>query len=227
MAWVRENALAFGGDPQNITLGGHSAGARNVLTGLISPLAGGLFQKLLIVSGGRTLCELNTAEDFALGIVGKLLVKDRVSATEKAARRYLALTPSGQIAAYLRGKRAEDYLEFLGDVEIRMADFPHLFKDGQVIPSDGFDLLRKGEYCRVPVILGSDATEYAVYNVLDSYWGNSVLDLSIVNDAEKKKLYLKTLDYGSRLFACLNADSTAEILTADSKQPPVYVYRFG
>lgn len=227
LSWVKDNALSFGGDPQNITLGGHSAGARNVLTALISPPARGLFQKLLIISGGRTLCEPQEAEDFALGIIGKLLVKDKVSATEEGARRYLALTSPKKIAAYLREKRAEDYLEFLGNVEIRMADFPHLFKDGQVIPADGFDLLGRGEYCRVPVILGCDATEYAIYNVLDAYWENSVLDLGIVNEVEKKKLYLQTLDYGSRLFACLNADSTADLLTDDWKQPPVYVYRLG
>jgi para-nitrobenzyl esterase len=51
LQWVRENIAAFGGDAQNITLFGESAGARSVLSLLTSPLAKGLFHKAIIQSG--------------------------------------------------------------------------------------------------------------------------------------------------------------------------------
>ncbi|MCE9982046.1 carboxylesterase/lipase family protein [Leclercia adecarboxylata] len=51
LAWVRDNIAQFGGDPQNITLFGESAGARSVLSLLASPLAKGLFHKAIIQSG--------------------------------------------------------------------------------------------------------------------------------------------------------------------------------
>ena len=49
--WARENIAQFGGDPENITIGGQSAGGGSVCAQLTSPLTGGLFQKAVIMSG--------------------------------------------------------------------------------------------------------------------------------------------------------------------------------
>jgi para-nitrobenzyl esterase len=46
LEWVRDNIAAFGGDPDNVTLGGFSAGAGNALTLAASPLAHGLFHRV-------------------------------------------------------------------------------------------------------------------------------------------------------------------------------------
>ncbi len=52
LAWVKANAAAFGGDPENVTLFGESAGATMVANLLTSPQAKGLFQKAIIESTG-------------------------------------------------------------------------------------------------------------------------------------------------------------------------------
>ena len=49
--WARENIAAFGGDPDNITIGGQSAGGGSVCAQLTSPLTEGLFRKAVIMSG--------------------------------------------------------------------------------------------------------------------------------------------------------------------------------
>ena len=49
--WAKENIAAFGGDPDNITIGGQSAGGGSVCAQLTSPLTEGLFQKAVIMSG--------------------------------------------------------------------------------------------------------------------------------------------------------------------------------
>lgn len=51
LQWVRDNIAAFGGDPQNITIAGESAGGCAVFNLLASPAAKGLFQKAIIQSG--------------------------------------------------------------------------------------------------------------------------------------------------------------------------------
>ena len=52
IAWVKRNIAAFGGDPDNITIFGQSAGGGSVTAHVTSPVTGGLFQKAIIQSGG-------------------------------------------------------------------------------------------------------------------------------------------------------------------------------
>lgn len=77
--WARRNASAFGGDPNNITVAGQSAGAAMVVNLLSIPAARGLYQKAVVESGAllRPDTPLATAEiagakaATALGLPGK------------------------------------------------------------------------------------------------------------------------------------------------------------
>jgi para-nitrobenzyl esterase len=72
LKWVRNNVAAFGGDPDNVTIGGQSAGAMDIAQLMRSPLARGLFAKAIQESGpmppARTLATSET-------IGGKLMAQ--------------------------------------------------------------------------------------------------------------------------------------------------------
>lgn len=52
LEWVKKNIAAFGGDPDNVTIAGQSAGAFSVNALVVSPKAKGLFHKAIAQSGG-------------------------------------------------------------------------------------------------------------------------------------------------------------------------------
>ncbi|TGQ64497.1 MAG: carboxylesterase/lipase family protein [Mesorhizobium sp.] len=54
LQWVRENISRFGGDPQNVTVTGHSAGAYSTIGLLAAPAADGLYRRLAAFSGGAS-----------------------------------------------------------------------------------------------------------------------------------------------------------------------------
>jgi para-nitrobenzyl esterase len=92
LRWVRTNIARFGGDPENVTIAGQSAGAAAVNALLVSPLAKGLFHRAVIESGpviGLPMPSLQQAEQAGVALATKL------KATSVAELRAL---PSSEIA---------------------------------------------------------------------------------------------------------------------------------
>ena len=73
LEWVNENAVDFGGDPQNITVFGESAGGMAIANLVASPLAKGLFDRAIIQSGhGAMVREISVAQKLVKKLAKKL-----------------------------------------------------------------------------------------------------------------------------------------------------------
>ena len=62
LKWIKENIQFFGGNPNNITIFGESAGGQNVIALYSSPLAKGLFDRAISQSGGTSVTSIKDAE---------------------------------------------------------------------------------------------------------------------------------------------------------------------
>jgi para-nitrobenzyl esterase len=77
LRWVQENIARFGGDPQNVTVTGHSAGAYSTIGLLAAPAADGLYQRLAAFSGGASrIVPAWWAEELAIKFLNELGIAD-------------------------------------------------------------------------------------------------------------------------------------------------------
>lgn len=225
LVWVNENIKAFGGNPNNVTISGQSAGGRDVMATLISPLFKGDFHKAIALSGGMTVTDPQVGQEIATRALGKLVVEDSIKATNEEAIEWLNGSFK-EASDYLKKLSGERMAGLMTNAAIRMEVFPHLFADGVVIPKEGFGVFETGEYNKVPIILGSDYSEFSVFAATDPLFVKAFYDGTLETDEILSDQFEFVNKYGSMLYSGFNADKSAEKLAEIEEQPGVYAYRF-
>jgi para-nitrobenzyl esterase len=135
LRWVKRNIENFGGDPDNVTVFGESAGGISVLYHLVSPDAAGLFQRAIVESSNDALSvPLAQAEAIYAPIVAAL-----------------GCVGAADTAACLRAVPVETI------VNSGLAAGPIL--DGATVPRQPRDAFAAGEFNRVPVVIGTNSDE--------------------------------------------------------------------
>ena len=213
--WVKENIANFGGDPDNITISGHSAGGRDVMALLISPIFKGKFDKAFISSGGMTTAdEEMSAVQFAK-YFAPLAMDAGKADTEEEAIEWL-LTDGEDVLEFLKGISKEDMAGVFGNASIHMALFPHLFTDGTVLPEDGFDTT---VYNSVPVMMITGINEFTGFR---SFGFMVSADYQAL-DAETKTAATAFVDkYGGDMYRIFNCQESANAMF-DNYDAPIYV----
>jgi para-nitrobenzyl esterase len=96
LKWVKANIQNFGGDPENVTIFGQSAGASSVLNLCASPLAKGYFRRAIVQSGGFMPAEdLKAAEQTGVNFTKKMGVASLSELRSKPAAeiQHIAIPP--------------------------------------------------------------------------------------------------------------------------------------
>lgn len=152
LQWVQRNIGAFGGDADNVTLFGESAGGFSVHTMLTSPLAKGLFHKAIIqsgggrtsIGGGRYLQSpsssgLPSAEDVGMSFAAK----NQISGTDEKA------------LAALRALPAETVTDGLNMMTMNDPTYSGPFIDGKLVTAEPQDIYRAGDGMSMPLLVGA------------------------------------------------------------------------
>lgn len=211
LEWVENNIEQFGGDPDNITISGFSAGGRDVMATLISPEFEGLYDKAVVYSGGMTVANLSDSQKKIAEIMAPLAVEDGKCATEEEAAAWL-LEDTQEVTDYLMRLPEDRIIGLLSDAGIRMSKFPHLYGDDITLPSSGFE---NAKYVQdVPVIMLTGTDEFSMFTAFDTIYSE------FGDQADAAKAF--AIRYGSDFYRIFNTQLSAEKMAA-SYQSPMYL----
>jgi para-nitrobenzyl esterase len=225
LKWVRRNIAAFGGDPNNVTIFGESAGGMSVHVMMTSPLAKGLFHKAIVQSGGgrpgllgnRTLSG-GTDSAEAKGIA--FAKKFGIEGTDAAALAKMRAIPAEQISKGL-------HMMVMG-MDPTYVGGP--IRDDTFVPGAPSELYAAGKGARVPVMIGATNADigFARGTTVDEVFATFGPDAdearSLYNPENSTDVGLVALRVGGDQTMVEPVRHVARILSARGQK--VYAFRF-
>jgi carboxylesterase type B len=170
LEWVNKNIANFGGDPSNVAIAGLSSGAQSVLIHLVSPKTPAhLFQKAILMSApfghySRSTAEMNAVSRKWADNMG-CIKKDKADKTRPAQvdLECLQALPKRDIAKSQKGHEDEfdpnNHAPRAATTHFTW--WPHV--DGEILTEEPLDLVLKGSFKKVPILMGDARNEIGWY----------------------------------------------------------------
>jgi len=155
LEWVHRNIAAFGGDPGNVTIFGHSAGGVSVNFLMTTPQSKGLFQKAIAQGSGILLDRTQRA--FERGLPGPVEQSREEVGVDFAEHFGIEAATDEELVAALRALPWEPIVEYQTKHQIAFGPVV----DGRVVVDDVARVFERGEQHDVPYIGGANSWEWS------------------------------------------------------------------
>jgi para-nitrobenzyl esterase len=235
LEWVQNNIASFGGDPDNVTIFGESAGGRNVYSLMASPPARGLFHRAIAQSGSTGTTPLWRAENFAddeqpghnlssrewLALQLQNAGKAQDHRSAKAAQLLLS---DEETLAFMHSRSPEQILQGVQGLA-GMYSAPQSVRDGAVLPEESLLTLFQSpeRYNDVPLMTGTNRDEAKLFLAQSPEFVERRFGfLPRIKDMDA---FNSTSAYASDAWKARAVDEVAAVISANSEQP-VYAYRW-
>ncbi|MBL0159370.1 MAG: carboxylesterase family protein [Bryobacterales bacterium] len=203
LQWVQRNIAAFGGNPNNVTIFGFSAGGVSVHSLLASPMARGLFHKAIAESGGSRDSVLTARPMREDGVDPNYPVSAETIGVQFA--RSMGIEGTDQAAlARLRGLSAEEVLRGAPaqpGVSVPRQELTPIL-DGKLITETAETAYKAGRQARVPLMAGSNSADTA---------GNRIVA------ATKERFFARFGQWSAQAKEAYDPDGSTELATMISR----------
>ena len=232
LKWVRKNIEDFGGDKNNVTIFGESAGGHNVFALLSSPLAKGLFHKAISQSGATNSFSTKEASKFfdnkesslltsSKEVISKLLVASGKSKDSFEANIAQESMNEFKLMEEMQSIELSEifkvYKEIENSKQAGKKMIPRVLSDGYVLPKRGLKYNKKSYYNDVPVIFGTNRDETKLFAAMQSDYSTSVFNRLVI--IRNQEMYDLTANYASNNWKISAVDNPASCLLYTSPSP--------
>ncbi|MAR95025.1 MAG: hypothetical protein CMD46_01515 [Gammaproteobacteria bacterium] len=156
LKWIQENISKVGGDPNNVTISGESAGATNVAHLIVSPLGKNLFQRAIHQSAGWSIAEIDIIEG-----------DDHKKLSNKLS---ISLVNTDNNSNNIKELKKIDAIKLLNEAE-KIYGYTGYYPvvDGYSIIEPIYESFKQGNFNHVDLIIGTNADEELMYLDKDYY----------------------------------------------------------
>ena len=233
LKWIRQNITHFGGDKENITIFGESAGGHNVYTLLFSPLADGLFHKAISQSGSTKTLSTDQAVNIdgsiknnsdgtsSKDILNQLLIAEGLAGDRNIANEVQNTMQDHEVVNFLRNQTKEQIISTYYE-NLDNKDYMHkVINDGYVVPTEGMNF-NSDKLINVPIIMGTNRDEMKLFLAFDPEFTSQRFSLTFIKDQD---FYDISSEYGSEGWKVAAVDKPASELALNGNNK-VFGYRF-
>jgi para-nitrobenzyl esterase len=181
LKWIKENVAAFGGDPDNLTVFGESAGAMSIGCLLAMPASRGIFQKAILQSGTSTVRTLNEGVANAEKYLNNLGISEVTQLHNLPSQNFI-----------------DAYSKMVGNAFWSMSKGTLLEPviDGEVLPKFPLDAFERGSAKEIKVMAGSTLDEVNLFAERDA----SIPDMN-ENDLIRRVSKFLPADFAAELIS--------------------------